>query len=333
MKKLAFSMAAMAFMLSASAAESDEEQNNTATEAAYDGEDLKPSGVYGGFGLTLTNNEWQQSTTGVDLTQLTQDDDGNNVWLSLVGQEGLLGHDHTNNTSRISPVLFLGYGFLYKNFWIAPEVSVQLAPNVEVYNSRTDIVTCTRRDSESWIRGNGIQPTLALKIGYYCARWNSVVYAKFGAVYKKFTWSDSEFICDGWALGEQVNYTPATDDDPEVHNGRAVFCGNSKKFSNWRFVFGVGASRALSKYITVSGELTYTLGKKMKMTVDGSALSVNGARVMSLREDGTSIPINGPCSMLSDRTNQALEFHDKGTIGVGIYAQWNIWKPQSSRAL
>lgn len=318
MKKLAFSMAAMAFMLSANAADGDEEQNNTATEAAYDGEDLKPNGVYGGIGFTLTNNEWQQSTVAADWERWS----GQGTDLEKVpGGEKLLGVDHTNNATRLSPVFFFGYGFLFRNFWIAPEVAVQLAPNVEASNSRSDIIDGSRRDSESWVRCNGVQPTLALKIGYYCARWNSVVYAKFGAVYKKFTFRDSEYYGDGWYVGEGVNY----DDDNDIDSSHAIYFSNSKKFSNWRFLAGLGLSRALSKYVTVSGELTYTFGKKMKMSVEGACQAletVNG-------DIGDSMTLNGEAAAATDRMAHCLELNDKGTIGVGIYAQWNIWKPQS----
>ena len=306
MKKLAFSMAAMAFMLSASAAEGDEDQSNTATEAAYDGEDLKPNGVYGGLGLDLVSNEWQTSTTAVDWQQF---DPASTTWGSANGVEDLIGVDYSNNATRLAPVLFLGYGFLYRNLFIAPEVAVRLAPNVEVYNNRSDFVTDADRHAENRIRCNGIQPILAIKMGYYCARWNSVVYAKFGAIYKKFTVDDTEYVCNGWLVGEDTNNV----------DSRYIYSTNSKKFSNWRFLVGLGLSKSLSKYVTLSAEMTYTFGKKMRFDV---------------ASQGMSEPIYNPGpypnpATATDKINQTIELNDKGTIGVGIYAQWNIWKPQS----
>lgn len=307
MKKLAFSMAAMAFMLSASAAEGDEDQNNTATEATYDGEDLKPNGVYGGLGLDLVNNEWQTSTTAVDWQ--IYDPIFTNAWGPAAGIEDLVGVDYSNNATRLAPVLFLGYGFLYKNLFIAPEIAVRLAPNVEVYNNRSDFVTDVDRHAENRIRCNGIQPILAVKMGYYCARWNSVVYAKFGAIYKKFTVDDTEYVCNGWLVGEDTSNV----------GSRYICKTNSKKFSNWRFLVGLGLSKSLSKYITLSAEMIYTFGKKMKFDIAGQGMSA--AAYPAGNQPATAIA--------TDKINQTIELNDKGTFGVGIYAQCSIWKPKN----
>ena len=301
MKKLVFSMAALAFMYGVNA-EPGSEQEGVAQ--AYEGEDLKPGGVFGGLGFNLINSEWQSSTTYASFEEGNAEKDSSTWRADGNYKEAMEGHDYTNNITKVVPNVFLGYGFLYKNFFIAPEAFVRLAPNVTTYNSRTDISNTNSKYSENSVKCNGIQPGFDIKLGYYCPKLESVVYAKFGTLYKKFTVSDTEYLCDGWATGE----TPAS--DPY----RVINVSNSKKFSNWRFFAGLGMSKALSKSVTLSGEITYTLGKKMNMLVSGSAI----------RDGGEEDPSTDAREV---RMSQNIEHNDKGSIDVGIYAQWNIWAP------